>query len=153
MAKEQARISQSGGEVRVLTGQTCARVFKAGHCYPGLAMSRAMGDFVAQSCGVVPTPQVGELDLRSGEEQLLLLCSDGVWEFISTQEAIDLVQSFPRNKITEAAEALQDLARGRWEEHEAVVDDITVVIVDLAKQTAEDAASTREPSEKSLELA
>ena len=45
---------------------------------PGLAMSRALGDFVAVRAGVVSTPVLHSVKLYKGVDQFLVLASDGI---------------------------------------------------------------------------
>ena len=56
---------------------------------PGLAMSRALGDTLAHRVGVSSVPDVTELDLTP-RDRLLVLASDGVWEFVSSREAVEI---------------------------------------------------------------
>ena len=60
---------------------------------PGLAMTRSLGDGIAQTVGVTCEPEIWEFELKS-EDQYIILASDGVWEFISNQEAIDITQGY-----------------------------------------------------------
>lgn len=60
---EKARILSKGGRVKPLVNQAMggievgpARVWLADIQVPGLAMSRSLGDYVAQSVGVIPEP-------------------------------------------------------------------------------------------------
>mmetsp|Transcript_24374 Transcript_24374/g.62871 ORF Transcript_24374/g.62871 Transcript_24374/m.62871 type:complete len:80 (+) Transcript_24374:964-1203(+) len=57
---------------------------------PGLAMSRSIGDHVATPIGVVADPELTSHELTPSDE-FLILASDGVWEFIDSQTAIDIV--------------------------------------------------------------
>ena len=60
---------------------------------PGLAVSRTLGDLNAERAGVVPTPEV--LTHRvAAEDRFVLLASDGVWEFIDMNEAVEIVDQF-----------------------------------------------------------
>ncbi|KAI8463900.1 MAG: phosphatase 2C-like domain-containing protein [Monoraphidium minutum] len=96
---------------------------------PGLAMSRALGDQLAHQVGVSSEPDTTQLDITR-EDAFLIMASDGVWEFISSQEAVDLVAAC--DTVEEACRTLVDEAYTRWlEEEDGVVDDVTVVIVDL----------------------
>jgi serine/threonine protein phosphatase PrpC len=61
-----------------------ARVWLKNENVPGLAMSRSIGDLVANSVGVSPEPEFYELEL-SEDDRFLVLASDGVWEFISNE--------------------------------------------------------------------
>eukprot|EP00341_Mesodinium_pulex_P009212 CAMPEP_0116909832 /NCGR_PEP_ID=MMETSP0467-20121206/14516_1 /TAXON_ID=283647 /ORGANISM="Mesodinium pulex, Strain SPMC105" /LENGTH=66 /DNA_ID=CAMNT_0004585277 /DNA_START=637 /DNA_END=837 /DNA_ORIENTATION=- len=62
---EKKRIMQSGGEVRKLEGDIPHRVFVKGRAFPGLAMSRALGDLIANSVGVSCEPDVAEFEINT----------------------------------------------------------------------------------------
>eukprot|EP00873_Tetraselmis_striata_P002259 jgi/Tetstr1/422523/TSEL_001284.t1 len=47
----------------------------------GLAMSRALGDKIAHTVGVISEPGISVLELYPAD-QFIILASDGVWEFI-----------------------------------------------------------------------
>lgn len=51
---------------------------------PGLAMSRSLGDFIASELGVTAEPEVTRLNIGK-EDRFIILASDGVWEFITSQ--------------------------------------------------------------------
>ena len=63
----------------------------------------------------------------------MLLCSDGVWEFISSGEAVKIASKFPKSRAPTAAEELARVSWDRWmiEENGHVVDDITALVVHL----------------------
>jgi len=129
---EKERIEKNGGKV-VWDGHANFRVYVRGGNHPGLNMSRCLGDLNGHSsCGLSSEPDVSVIDITS-EDKILFLCSDGVWEFISPQEAVDLIKGHPPNMAMEAAEALAKEAWRRWikEEEGTVVDDITVILVHL----------------------
>ena len=60
---------------------------------PGLAMSRSFGDKVAAFAGVTAVPEVEKVEL-SAEDKFLIVASDGVWEYITDEEAVRLVSRF-----------------------------------------------------------
>mmetsp|Transcript_8611 Transcript_8611/g.18548 ORF Transcript_8611/g.18548 Transcript_8611/m.18548 type:complete len:227 (+) Transcript_8611:1-681(+) len=126
---EKARILRSGGEVKRLEGDVPHRVFKKDCPFPGLAMSRAMGDLLAQEVGVIDVPEINRY-MITGDMRVIVLCSDGVWEFVSDEEAIKIVAKHGPGKAAEAAEELASVSWDRWiAEEEDVVDDITAVVV------------------------
>lgn len=131
LPNEKKRIEQNGGQVRRLEGDVPHRVFQKGKLYPGLAMSRSIGDCVAQSCGVTCDPDTRTVKLGDMPNlKFFMLCSDGVWEFISSQEAVDIVAKFPKADVQKGAESLAQEAWKRWIKEEGnVVDDITVIVV------------------------
>jgi len=208
---EHERIVASGGAVIKPPMDFNHRVYVKGQKYPGLAMSRSLGDLVGyRHAGISCTPDVthyrlninqarkenlssqyptaaslvmtnahpmnvgtnhqahgileeeengeGTSDSEGGSEDttvppfmsssmqrdqdkqqslesdfFLLLCSDGVWEFISSNEAVKIASKFPKSRAPVAAEELAKVSWDRWmiEENGHVVDDITALVVHL----------------------
>ncbi len=97
---------------------------------PGLAMSRSMGDKVATQCGVIADPEIYEKTI-SGEDKIIILASDGVWEFIKNTEVVELIIPFWGKKDVEGAcDRIVNEAVHRWGENErGVVDDITCIVI------------------------
>ena len=97
---------------------------------PGLAMSRSFGDAAAESVGVFAEPELSEVALGKND-RFILWCTDGVWEFISSQEAVDIVAAHLHEGPLQAAAALVKESTARWNAEEEVVDDTTVIIAVL----------------------
>lgn len=132
LKEERQRIEKAGGRV-VFDGYANHRIYARNARYPGLNMSRCLGDLLGhQDCGVSCEPDVSEKELGP-DDHILLLCSDGVWEFTTPLEAVSLVNTYTSSLAMTAAEKLAKDAWDRWikEEGGAVVDDITVVLVYL----------------------
>ena len=131
---ELKRITEMGGRVapyRSRKGDPMgpARVWLQTKEVPGLAMSRSFGDKVAASVGVSSDPEITERILQP-EDKILVLASDGVWEFLSSQAVLDLVTPFYKEGDARgAAELVCQSAENRWKQEEDVVDDITAVIL------------------------
>ena len=49
---------------------------------PGLAMSRSIGDRIAHSVGVSAEAEIFKYNLYS-HDKIIIIASDGVWEFLS----------------------------------------------------------------------
>ncbi|KAF6264742.1 phosphatase 2C-like domain-containing protein [Scenedesmus sp. NREL 46B-D3] len=134
LPEEKSRILKQQGRVERLVdemGQPMGpyRVWLQYAWIPGLAMSRALGDQLAHTVGVSSEPQHVQLELTPADK-LLILASDGVWEFISSKEAVELVGGCATPE--EGCRLLVDEAHQRWlHEEEGVVDDITAVVVRL----------------------
>jgi serine/threonine protein phosphatase PrpC len=89
------------------------------------------GDFAVKNVGVIAEPEVKQFELDA-EDRFMILASDGVWEFIYSQEAVDIVAKSLRegNTVTQACQELIEQAAQRWAEEEGDYrDDITAVIV------------------------
>jgi len=105
------------------------RVWLGGIDIPGLAMSRSLGDTVAHTAGVSSIPEIFERDINPELDCCIILATDGLWEFITDQEAIDMVSQSPEPRI--AVENLINEANDRWIKEEQVVDDTTVCVAFL----------------------
>ena len=128
------RIKSHGGVVEQMTdteGNKVGpeRVWKAGCNYPGLAMSRSLGDFQAKEAGVIPTPQIVEYTI-SRASKYMVICSDGVWEYIKNEQVRDMGNAFfMKNDLGGFCTDLVKFAMHSWEQFDIIRDDITVVCV------------------------
>jgi len=129
---EKQRILDAGGRVEPLPGPPeedlgPMRVWLQDADHPGLAMSRSIGDEVAQTVGVISEPVVVTHPIENND-QFVIWASDGVWEFIPNQLAAEIIWKHKDN-LEEAAQKIISEANKRWQEEEDVVDDITCVIL------------------------
>ena len=127
---EQARIIQAGGRVCPIPGMDSgpSRVWLADLDEPGLAMSRSIGDEVSASVGVIAVPDVTVHELEE-RDVAVLFASDGVWEFVSNEEAVALVWKHIEQPAVAVNQLVAESVR-RWkEDSDQVIDDITVVLV------------------------
>lgn len=190
---ERSRIERAGGQV-LFDGHSNYRVYVRGKRYPGLNMSRAMGDLLGfWYAGISAHPDVEAVEVtvapaaeqaaaaavatsaasreRVGEssdslisvapqssetaatvartasfisssasvssypldasDRLMLICSDGIWDFLPSQEAVEIAGSFAPEDSMKAAGELARVAWERWMEYSkgSVVDDITSLVV------------------------
>ena len=134
LPEELQRIQESGGTVQKLrdfNGNELGplRVFKIGCPYPGLAMSRSLGDLQAKECGVISNPQIFEYEVNSNTKYFVV-CSDGVWEFLTNENVKDIGTNFYKNNdVAGFCKELVNASANIWEQFESLRDDITVVAV------------------------
>jgi len=128
---EMKRILKNGGEVSqyeedgIKSGPY--RVWKKGEMYPGIAMSRSIGDLLASTLGVIPEPEFIETEIDK-DTKFVILASDGVWEFLDNQKVKDLVMPYYKKNDPEGAcKLLINESTKWWNEEDIVVDDITVI--------------------------
>jgi len=130
---EKARIQSAGSFVSPGSAVEPARVWesasaskqKIGH---NLAMARAIGDHGLT--GISARAELTETQLWPADE-CLILASDGVWEFISSQEAVNVCYEH-RHDATEACHALITKATQKWRVEEVHYrDDITAIVIFL----------------------
>ena len=60
---------------------------------PGLAMTRSFGDRVAATVGVMSETEIKEFNFEEGDK-FMIIASDGIWEFISSQECVEIVSKY-----------------------------------------------------------
>ena len=134
LLEEKKRIMKNGGIVEKSENEFGEgigpyRVWDGDNDYPGLAMSRSIGDLAAKKVGVIPNPKIMEyiIDYYS---KYLIICSDGVWEFLSNKDVMDIGNEYYlRNDASGLCQKLIKKATQCWEEEDCVIDDITVVTV------------------------
>ena len=97
--------------------------------YPGLDISRSIGDNVATNYGVISTPYIIEKFIDS-ETQFIVMASHGLLEFLSNKDILDIVMMFyPKKDSRGACETLINQARKFWYQDQIIVDDITVIVI------------------------
>ena len=104
------------------------RCWKPTDVYPGTAFTRSLGDEVAEEIGVIATPEVSTRDLTP-EDRILILASDGIFEFLTSQQVVDLCME--HDDPLDACKAVLVKSYGEWLEYETRVDDMTIIVLYL----------------------
>lgn len=110
--------------------------------YPGTGFTRSLGDAVAKNIGVCAAPEVLVHHLTE-IDQAFLLCSDGVTEFLTSQEIADILWEHKKDLLA-AATILAKRAQKLWIDELAYTDDITVIVVQLHRKAASPVKETVE---------
>ena len=135
LPNEKARIEAKGGRVFAVEYDDGVdgpmRVWLGNMDVPGLAMSRSLGDVIAHTAGVSSEPEFYEYDFNpdNREDLILVMASDGLWEFMSNQEVVDI--AFTCTEPRYAVDKLISESSERWMKEEQVIDDTTVCVVYL----------------------
>ena len=96
---------------------------------PGLAMSRSFGDEVAASVGTISEPEIETFDMTK-DDKFIIIASDGIWEYISSQECVNIVKDYYlRKDLKGCLKFLLNESSKRWIKEEEVIDDITAVLI------------------------
>ena len=130
---EAKRIYENNGRIQPFTedGEFVGpqRVWIKEEEVPGLAMTRSFGDRVAATVGVMSEPEIKEFDFDENDKYMII-ASDGIWEFISSQECIDIIQKYyENNDLKGCCEYLYQESSKRWLKEEEVIDDTTLILV------------------------
>ena len=130
---EAKRIYENDGRIQPFTeeGEFVGpqRVWLKEEEVPGLAMTRSFGDRVAATVGVISEPEIKEFEFNENDK-FMIIASDGIWEFISSQECVNIVGEFyEKNDLKGCAEYLYEESSKRWLKEEEVIDDTTLILV------------------------
>jgi protein phosphatase 2C family protein 2/3 len=94
-------------------------------------MARSIGDHAVKSVGVIAEPVVYFHDLKENDN-FLIVATDGVWEFISSAEAVKIISKHLHKGATKACQVLIETAAAKWHDEEGDYrDDITAMVVRL----------------------
>ncbi|KAM1353719.1 hypothetical protein ACFX2H_033168 [Malus domestica] len=127
LPQEAERIIQSNGRVFCLEDEPgVQRVWQPDGETPGLAMSRAFGDYCLKDFGLISVPEVSHRNITS-KDQFVVLATDGVWDVVSNQEAVQIVGSTADR--AKAAKLLVECAAQAWKRKRRgiAMDDISAI--------------------------
>ncbi|XP_027337259.1 probable protein phosphatase 2C 65 [Abrus precatorius] len=127
---EASRIINSGGRVfAVAEDPAVKRMWMPTEDSPGLAMSRAFGNFCLKTYGLISVPDVSCRKLTK-QDEFVVLATDGVWSVLTNNEVINIVASAPKRSM--AAKLLVKHAVEAWRQKCGFkVDDCTVICLFL----------------------
>ncbi|KAF8099389.1 hypothetical protein N665_0245s0066 [Sinapis alba] len=131
LPQEKERILGCKGRVFCLKDEPGVhRVWQPDAETPGLAMSRAFGDYCIKDYGLVSVPEVTQRNI-SAKDHFIILASDGIWDVISNQEAIEIVSL--TTERPKAAKRLVEQAVRAWKKKRRGIsmDDMSVVCLFL----------------------
>ena len=134
MEEEKNRIILSGGVVEQMKNQFGEktgpfRVWVKDQDYPGLAMSRSIGDLKSKTIGVISEPGILEYDVNESTK-FIVIASDGVWEFMENAIIKEMAKKhYLQNETSPLCHEIVNTSVSLWEKRDVVVDDITVVVM------------------------
>ena len=127
--EEKERIIKCGGRVDKIFGMGPFRVWFKDADYPGLAMSRSIGDGYAHKIGVIDVPEILEFNLMKVRPKAIILASDGVFEFVKNEEIKDIIEKYYYNFDAQGcAKEIVEFSRKIWENSGYAIDDITCIV-------------------------
>ena len=131
---EAERIIQYGGEIQKIqnedgTFEGPLRIFKKNEEGPGLAMSRSFGDSEGESLGIIAEPEVKEYLIKK-EDKALIIATDGLWEYTTNEEVVDIVKKMWEEKdVDKIVNELYKASIENWKKENCNIDDITIICV------------------------
>ena len=105
------------------------RVWALDGDYPGCAFTRSFGDREGERIGVFAEPEITVHELTP-RDRLVVLASDGVFEFLTNQQVIDLIADFPNDPLAACRKVVAESYQA-WLQYEVRADDITIIIIKI----------------------
>lgn len=102
------------------------RVWSPDGDYPGTAFTRSLGDAMAEELGVFAEPEMLTREIKP-EDRVIVLASDGIYEFLTNQSVIDICAKF--SDPLEACRAVVAESYELWLQYELRTDDITIIVM------------------------
>ncbi len=133
---EKNRIISNGGRIQKCFDENTNKYFGPERVWlkskeePGLAMTRSLGDKIAHQIGVISEPEIKKF-YYDGTEKFIIIASDGLWEYINSDQCINIIKKFYEDErdVKDVALELTKEAFKRWKRKETVIDDITVIVI------------------------
>ena len=132
--EEQKRIIENGGEIHPYYDENGIfegpdRIYAKNKIYPGLSMSRTIGDLESKKIGVISEPDIISKKIDN-TSKFLVIGSDGLWDVVKPYDVIRIVRPFFNNgNIEGACQALMKRASQQWKKNNEERDDITIIVV------------------------
>ena len=133
MEEEKKRIEKNGGEIGRVDWADFGpqRIWYKGRNYPGLSISRSFGDFISEPLGVFSIPDIKEYNFDFRKSKILMIATDGIWEFLSNEKVKDiLIPFYEENNINGAMNKIIDVARKLWKiKNPEYIDDLSSILI------------------------
>ncbi|XP_057471842.1 probable protein phosphatase 2C 33 [Actinidia eriantha] len=128
---EAERIRKCKGRVFSLRDEPeVARVWLPNNDSPGLAMSRAFGDFCLKDFGLISVPEI-TCQCLTEKDEFVVLATDGIWDVLSNAEVVEIVASAPARSSAARALVVSAVRAWRCKYPTSKVDDCAVVCLFL----------------------
>lgn len=133
--KELLRIYKNRGEVRTaftLSGDRKPRVYVRGRTFPGLSMTRSLGDLLAHHIGVTSEPSVRIINISPQQSELFLaIGTDGIWDSITPEDLVEEIGDHGMKVIGTGSEHVCSKIRDLSLLHKTPTDDMTLIVSHL----------------------
>lgn len=131
---EKRRIEKAGGRIAPCVdtyGEHVGpeRIWCKDEPFPGLAVSRALGDLVGSSVGVSCEPEI-QIRILGNCDKIIVLGSDGLWEVLDNAEVVKVLSKFyDKGEIFKSADKLMEVCIGKWLKKSFAIDDVTFIVI------------------------
>ena len=103
--EERIRVEEHGGVIDRIDWLKVGplRVWFKGKKYPGLTITRSLGDFEAIPLGIIPVPDIKEYDIDEEKIKILVMATNDIWEFLTNDKIMDITWQFYETEDAQGA--------------------------------------------------
>lgn len=137
--EERARIHHAGGELRPSQHEGFPdEIYFKGEDWPGIPLTRCIGNFLAQTVGVTCEAEVATVSLN-GTPKYLILASDGILDMLSEKSIFNTLGRHDKDNLHFAVEEVLTHHKKACQHllHGGALDDATIIAVNLCEHRHE----------------
>ncbi len=115
--EERIRIEQNGGIIDRIDWLKVGplRVWFKDKKYPGLTITRSLGDFEAIPLGIIHEPDIKEFDIDEEKIKIIVIATNSIWEFLTNDKIMDITLQYYDSKDSKgASEKIIEYANKIW---------------------------------------
>ena len=130
--EESKRILEKGGRIKRLNNSNIGpfRVWLKNEDYPGLAMSRSFGDFIAETIGVICKADIFIFDIIQHKIKAVVMGSDGLFQFLNNEQISIICKYYiQKGDCVGCCKKLVEQAYKLWNQESTLCDDITCIVI------------------------
>ncbi len=130
--EESKRILEKGGRIKRLNNSNIGpfRVWLKNEDYPGLAMSRSFGDFIAETIGVICKADIFIFDIIQHKIKAVVMGSDGLFQFLNNEQISIICKYYiQKGDCVGCCKKLVEQANKLWNQESTLCDDITCIVI------------------------
>ena len=103
--------------------------------YSGLSVSRSFGDFASEQLGVFSIPEIKEFNLDYNDVKILVIATNGIWEFLSNENVRDTILNYyDEDNIEGGINKLISVGKKIWSvKNPYYIDDLTAILTFFIK--------------------
>lgn len=129
---EKERVEKTEAELRSRKGAP-HEIFAPGEDWPGIPLTRCMGNLIGHALGVTSHPESVDRGLASGTPvKFLVIATDGVWDVLQESEVLKIVNESKQENALYGVKHVIQRARDEWMKRKSsrgFVDDITMCVI------------------------
>ena len=153
---EKKRILEKGGEVHPYYDENGIfegpdRIYVKNKTYPGLSLSRTIGDSEGKKIGIISDPDISIKKIEENSK-FIIMGSDGLWDVIKPYDASRMVRSYFNKGDTDGAcKVLLKKAEQMYKKNNEERDDITIIVIFIGKPNIQVAKDSNKYLHKIIE--